>query len=103
MSTREDSGIALAKCAEAQALLERAAETRESAWMLQAIGCYGEALALAPELVEPYLGLAHLWLYYEQPEQAVPFLRKALDLEPFHPLAQRLWSDARTLLDLPAE
>lgn len=94
---------AQAKCSEAQTLLSRAAETRESVWMLQAIACYGEALELAPELIEPYLGLGHLWLYYEHPEQAVFFLRKALDLEPFHPVAQRLWADARTLLDRPAE
>lgn len=94
---------ARAKCAEAQALLAQAADTRESTWMLQAIDCYGDALKLAPELIDPYLGLGQLWLYYEQPEQAVPFLRKALDLEPFHPCAQRLWADARILLDQPAE
>lgn len=51
MSNSDGLEHAQEKCAEAQALLERADETRESAWMLQAINCYGEALALAPVLI----------------------------------------------------
>lgn len=89
---------AVLKCAEAGEMLDRAAETRESQWMLAAINLYAEAMELAPDLIEPYLALGELWLYYEQPEQARPFVRKALDLEPFDPRAQRLWADLKMLL-----
>lgn len=95
--------LALAKCEEAALLLDRAAESRESQWMLQAILCYDEAMELDPELLEPYLALGELWLYYEQPEQAVPFVQKALDLEPFDPRAQRLWADLKLILSAPGD
>ena len=90
--------MATAKCVEASDLLDRAADSRESQWMLAAILCYDEAMDLDPNLLEPYLALGELWLYYEQPEQAVPFLQKALDLEPFDARAQRLWADLKLLL-----
>lgn len=94
---------ALAKCGEATALLNRAAETRESQWMHHAISCYGEAMELDPELLEPYLALAELCLYYEQPEQALPLVRKALELNAEDARAVALWADLQLLLDEPDE
>ena len=89
---------ALAKCSEASALLNRAADTRESQWMLHAITCYGEAMELNPDLLEPYLALAELCMYYEQPEQALPLLIKTLELDADEPKALQLWEDLQLLL-----
>lgn len=94
---------ARAKCAEADALLSRAADTRESQWMLHAISCYQEALELDPDLSEAYLGLAELWLYYEQPEQAALFVSKALELDEGNATALNLWDITQTLLGTSEE
>lgn len=94
---------AQAKCAEADALLNRAADTRESQWMLHAIDCYQAALELDPDLSEAYLGLAELWLYYEQPEQAALFVSKALELDGENETALSLWATTQTLLGASEE
>lgn len=94
---------ARAKCAEAGALLNRAADMRESQWMLHAINCYQAALELAPDLPDAYIGLAELWLYYEHPEQAALFVSKALELDEGNETAQDLWSTTQILLETPEE
>lgn len=86
---------ALALCRHAEALLLQAEATQEGQWMVDAIECYEDALEADPELLEPYLALAHLWLLHGEPVQARAFLDKAMDLSPFDPQVQSMWLELK--------
>ena len=83
-------------CLLAAALLQQAEATGEVGWMLDAIDCYQAALEADPELLEPYLALAWLWLWHGQSEMARPFLRTALQLAPFDEQVQSLWAEVES-------
>lgn len=87
------SDYAQEMCLLGSALLQQAEVTQEGEWMVEAIDAYHAAIEADSDLLEPYLALGYLWLLHGQPEQARPFLAKAMDLSPFDPYVQHLWKD----------
>lgn len=85
-------------CQMAAALLQQADATGEGSWMEDAIECYQQAMVYDPDLIEPYLALAYLWLQHQQPEAARPFLLKAQAVDPFDPQLHHLWESLESVV-----
>lgn len=92
---KENHFKAEARCREARKLVKQATELKTPDLMFKAIEFYTEAISIYPRLLEPYLSIAYISLQYNQKNNAIMLLNKALEMDPSNKKAKSLMEKAK--------
>lgn len=91
--SQENIDKAYLYCNEANKLLQNFSINQDILIINQAMDLYIQAIQTYSRITEPYIALSYLSWQLNEYNHAIQFIKKALDIDPFNKIAQKMFSD----------